>query len=116
MNCVLVTCQIHKTPRHLTLKPEYVPFSYLSKVTKGKGCALDADTKTRLASLYEPMYSPTFPFTSALPISFNRPGLFGRGEKSIAKYRGTYAQIFHRVGLVLFFFCFFFCFLFLFFL
>ena len=42
---------------------------------------------------------PTFPFTSALPISFNRPGLFGRGEKSNAKNRGTYAQIFHRVGL-----------------
>ena len=42
---------------------------------------------------------PTFPFTSALPISFNRPGLFGKGEKSNAKYRGTYAQIFHRVGL-----------------
>ena len=90
------------------MKPEYVPFSYLSKVTKGKGCALDADIKSRLASLYEPTYSPTFPFTSALPISFNRPGLFGRGEKSNAKYRGTYAQIFHRVGLCLFFFCFFF--------
>ena len=50
---------------------------------------------------------PTFPFTSALPISFNRPGLFGRGEKSNAKYRGTYAQIFHRVGLDVFFFFFF---------
>ena len=48
---------------------------------------------------------PTFPFTSALPISFNRPGLFGRGEKSNAKYRGTYSQIFHRVGLVFFFLC-----------
>ena len=48
---------------------------------------------------------PTFPFTSALPISFNRPGLFGRGEKSNAKYRGTYAQIFHRVGLFFFFLC-----------
>ena len=49
----------------------------------------------------------SFPFTSALPISFNRPGLFGRGEKSNAKYRGTYAQIFHRVGLVFcsFFLC-----------
>ena len=44
----------------------------------------------------------TFPFTSALPISFNRPGFFGRGEKSNAKNRGTYAQIFHRVGLVFF--------------
>ena len=49
---------------------------------------------------------PTFPFTSALPISFNRPELFGSGEKPNAKYRGTYAQIFHRVGFFFFFFFF----------
>ena len=116
MNCVLVTRQIHKTPPILKLTHNFearvctLAFSYLSKVTKGKGCALDADIKSRLASLYEPMYSPTFPFTSALPISFNRPGLFGTAEKSNAKNGGTYAQIFRRAGLV---FCFFFiCFFF----
>ena len=85
MNCVLVTRQIHKTPPILKLTHNFefrVCTLFISKVTKGKACALDADTKSRLASLYEPMYSPTFPFTSALSISFNRPGLFGRGEKS----------------------------------
>ena len=29
---------------YVALKPEYVAFSYLSTVNKGKGCALDADT------------------------------------------------------------------------
>ena len=45
---------------------------------------------------------PTFPFTSALPISFSRPGLFGRGENT----GDSMPNFFHRVGLVFFFFFF----------
>ena len=46
---------------------------------------------------------PTFPFTSALPIPFNRPGLFERGEKSNAKKTGNLCSNFSQGWTCVFF-------------
>ena len=104
MNCVLVTRQIHKTPPILKLTHNFearvlYPFHIYLRSLKGKVVHWTLTLSQDLQVFMSQCTSPTFPFTSALPISFNRPGLFGRSEKSNAKYRGTDAQIFHRVGL-----------------
>ena len=75
MNCVLVTRQIHKTPPILKLTHNFEARVCTLKVTKGKGCALDADTKSRLASLYEPMYSPPPPSLLLLQCPYLSIGL-----------------------------------------
>ena len=100
-----MTRQIHKTPPILKLTHNFearVCNLYLWSL-KGKVVHWTLTLSQDLQVFMSQCTPPIFPFTSALPISFNKPGLFGRGEKSNAKYRGTYAQIFHRVGLFVFF-------------
>ena len=112
MSCLLVTRQIHKTPPILKLTHNFearVCNLYLWSL-KGKVVHWTLTLSQDLQVFMSQCTPPIFPFTSALPISFNKPGLFGRGEKSNAKYRGTYAQIFHRVGLFVFFYFYYFVF------
>ena len=61
------------------------PFHIYLRSLKGKVVHLTLTLSQDLQVFMSQCTPPTFPFTSALPISFNRPVLFGRGEKSNAK-------------------------------